>query len=68
MTMGAALLIAQIGEPTVKLELSGMVVMGISIAIVCGLSVFCIVHLLRGKELGEHHHVPLDIDTGDTDR
>lgn len=66
--MGAVLLIAQTAEPTVTLELGGMIVMGISIAIVCGLSLFCVVHLLREKDPGEHHHVPLDIDTGDTER
>ena len=66
--MGIVLLIAQTAEPTVTLELGGMIVMGISIAIVCGLSLFCVVHLLREKDPGEHHHVPLDIDTGDTER
>ena len=66
--MGASLLIGQTAEPAMRLEPSGMIVMGISITIVCGLSLFCIVHLLREKDPGEHHHVPLDIDTGDTDR
>ena len=66
--MGAAFLIAQTAESAVTLEPSGMIVMGVSIAIVCGLSLFCVVHLLCEKDLGEHHHVPLDIDTGDAER
>lgn len=66
--MGAAFLMAQTAKPAVTLEPSGMVVMGISIAIVCGLSLFCVVHLLREKDPGKHHHVPLDIDPGDVDR
>ena len=65
--VGAISLVAQAAEPAVTLEVGGMVVMGVSIAIVCGLSLFCVVHLLREKEPREHHHVPLDICTGDQD-
>ena len=66
--MVAASMIAQTVEPTVTLQTGGVIVMGLSFAIVCGLTLFCIVRLLSQKDPGEHHHVPLDIDTRDTEQ
>jgi len=65
--MPAHSIIAQTTEPTVTLQTGGIIVMGLIIAIVCGLALFCIVRLLSGKDPGEHHHVPLDIDTHDVE-
>ncbi|MEE9296845.1 MAG: hypothetical protein V3W34_18020 [Phycisphaerae bacterium] len=60
-------LLAQSAESNVSLEPAGMVVMALSILIVCGLTVFCIVRILGERSPSEHHHVPLDIDTHDAE-
>lgn len=52
-------------EPVVQLEPAGMIVMGLSIAIVAGLALFCIIKILSEPTPGTHHHAPLDIDTHD---
>ncbi len=59
--------LAQSGAPPVTLEPAGMVVMGLSILIVCGLTLFCILRLVREESPAEHHHVPPDINTHDVE-
>lgn len=49
------------------LTVAGAVIMTLSILLVLGLAVFCMVRILREKHPEEHHHAPLDIDTHDTD-
>ncbi len=58
-------LIAQTPDQPVQLEPAGMVMMGLSITIVCGLTTFCIFRIFRETSPEQHHHVPLDIDTHD---
>ena len=65
--MTAHEMLAQAGDATVRLEPAGMVVMALSILIVVGLTLFCIVRIMRDKSPAEHHHVPLDIDTHDVE-
>ncbi len=65
--MTVCTLVAQSGESSVTLEPAGVVVMGLSILIVCGLTLFCIVRLLRDQAPADHHHTPLDIDTHDAE-
>ena len=47
---------------------AGWVLMLSCIGFVCGLCVFCATRLLREDRPSDHHHVPLDIDTKDTDQ
>ncbi len=54
-------------QQPVNLSIPGMLVMGLSLLIVTGLAVFCIVKILGEKNPGTHHHAPLDIDTHDVD-
>jgi hypothetical protein len=54
------------GEP--GLTAAGAVLMFSSIAVVCGLAVFCIYRILREPAPRDRHHVPLDIDTHDVER
>jgi hypothetical protein len=42
--------------------------MVLSILLVLGLTVFCLVRILGEKRPAEHHHAPLDIDTHDVNR
>jgi hypothetical protein len=65
--MMAVILLAQSAKPTVEFETGGMIVMGLSVLLVSGLTLFCVTRLLRDKSPEEHHHVPLDIDTRDFD-
>ncbi len=58
-------IIAQNNADTVQLEPAGMVMMGLSIAIVLSLTSFCVYRILRAPSPEEHHHTPLDIDTQD---
>jgi hypothetical protein len=58
-------LLAQSTESEVVLEPSGMVVMGLSILLVLGLMLFCMIRILREPTPEDHHHAPLDIDTRD---
>lgn len=55
-------------DATVTLEPGGMVMMTLSILLVCGLTIFCVVRILRDKAPSAHHHVPLDIDTHDAEK
>ena len=50
------------------LTLAGGLIMTVSIVLVIGLAVFCLVRILGEKRPAEHHHAPLDIDTHDVDR
>lgn len=45
----------------------GWTMMLLCIGSVCALSAFCLYRILREPRPSEHHHAPLDIDTGDTD-
>lgn len=49
------------------LTLSGAAMMALSISMVLGLCLFCLVRVLREDRPGEHHHAPSDIDTHDRD-
>lgn len=60
-------LIAQAAESAVTLEPAGMVVMAVSILLVVGLTLFCVLRILREPTPAEHHHAPLDIDTHDVE-
>ena len=67
MKMLTSICLAQADGKEVTFEPAGMVVMGLSILLVCGLTIFCVLRILRERSPGEHHHVPLDIDTHDVD-
>ena len=54
---------AQAGGDAVRLEPAGLVVMVLSVAIVTGLTLFCIIRILRESSPSAHYHAPLDIDT-----
>jgi hypothetical protein len=49
------------------LTAGGLVVMSVSILLVLALTIFCLARILRESHPEEHHHAPLDIDTGDED-
>lgn len=49
------------------LTTGGIAMMVGCMGFVLGLCLFCVVRLLRDTNPAEHHHVPLDIDTHDTD-
>lgn len=63
----SAILLAQSAESTVKLEPAGLAMMVFSVALVCGLTLFCVVRIFRERAPSEHHHAPLDIDTHDAE-
>ena len=65
--MNVHLILAQAGSTEVTLQPAGAILMVISLLMVCGLAAFCIFHILREKAPSEHHHVPLDIDTHDSE-
>ena len=68
---GSYLTIAQSGieQPADRLAdgltLSGAAMMALSILMVLGLCVFCLVRVLREDRPGKKDHAPLDIDTHD---
>ena len=47
------------------LTTGGIVMMVLSISLVTCLSAFCLLRILRSPDAADHHHTPLDIDTGD---
>ncbi len=49
------------------LTAAGWTVMIGCVGLVCGLAAFCFYRILREPRPSEHHHAPLEIDTGDTD-
>ena len=59
--------LAQAAIDGTRLSVGGVIVMSASIAMVLGLSAFCIVRILAEKKPSDHHHAPLDIDTKDLD-
>jgi len=67
MTRSVEALLAQVAEHDAGLTLGGAVMLTLSILLVCGLVVFCVVRILREDAPAQHLHVPLDIDTHDTD-
>jgi heme/copper-type cytochrome/quinol oxidase subunit 2 len=60
--------LAQAEPNEVTLTVGGVVVMAVCVVMVLGLTLFCMVRILREKQPAEHHHTPLDIDTQDYDR
>ena len=50
------------------LTTGGWTVMIGCITLVTSLCAFCLYHILREPRPSEHHHAPLDIDTGDLDK
>lgn len=59
--------LAQAAVDTTRLNVGGVIIMSASIAMVLGLSAFCMVRILSEKKPSDHHHAPLDIDTKDLD-
>jgi hypothetical protein len=57
--------IAQMDQDITGLTAGGVVMMTLSIGLVTALAGFCIYRVLRERNPAEHHHTPLDIDTGD---
>ena len=47
------------------LTASGAAMMALSILMVLGLCLFCLVRIARSNRPSEHHHAPLDGDTHD---
>ena len=54
-------------QPDVTLSVAGAAIMIVSVGLVLGLNVFCMLRILRAPGGADRHHVPLDIDTRDTD-
>ena len=67
MTTHVALMLSQADPAAVGLTPAGIMIMLFSVTLVCGLNVFCLYRILREPKPSEHHHAPLDIDTGDAD-
>ena len=61
-----ALLLAEAQAPEVRLTTQGALIMAICIGLVLALGGFCMYRILREKRPAEHHHVPLEINTRDT--
>jgi len=59
-------ILAQADGGEVRLTGAGALLMTLSIVLVVGLLVFCMARILRETRPEEHHHVPLEIDTEDT--
>jgi len=62
-----AALLAQVDAEATTLTPAGVAIMTISVGLVLGLCVFCFWRILRESNPSEHHHAPLDIDSGDFD-
>ena len=63
---GLALLLAEVHVHQVRLTAQGALIMAICIGLVLALAGFCMYRILREKRPAEHHHVPLEINTRDT--
>lgn len=67
MTRVVGSLLAHAAGDDTGLNLGGTLMLAMSVLLVCGLVVFCVVRIMREEAPAEHLHAPLDIDTHDTD-
>ena len=67
MTRIVGALLAQAAGENGGLNLGGMLMLAMSVLLVCGLVVFCVVRIMREDAPTDHLHAPLDIDTHDSD-
>ena len=67
MTQCVGALLAHVEGDDAGLNLGGTLMLAMSVLLVCGLVVFCVVRIMREEAPTEHLHAPLDIDTHDTD-
>ena len=67
MTRFVGALLAQAAGDDTGLNLGGTLMLALSVLLVCGLLVFCVVRIMREKVPAEHLHARLDIDPHDTD-
>jgi hypothetical protein len=55
------------GQAVTGLNTFGLILMAVTITFVLLLNIFCFWKILTEPDPGEHHHAPLEIDTGDAD-